>query len=182
MGGKFDDIFDELGISKKGENSLLKNLLAIPPKEPRDVGVHTVGAKLFATEQIDTLYLPEDPSGNKYLLVIVDIGSRLCDCEPMKTRDAKTTTKSLEKIYKRGIVKRPKRIEVDDGTEFRGEFEKHFKKFCIILRKVPGRSRQQSVVETKNQQIGKILNAKMTAEELNNDETSKDWVDKWLHC
>lgn len=174
--GKFDDILDKLGIAKKGENSLVKNLTAIPPKEPRNMEPHTVGAQLFATEQLDTLYLPDD-NGFKYLLVIVDIGSRLCDAEPMKTHDTKATIKALEKIYKRGVVKRPKRLEVDDGTEFKGDFEKHFKKFFTILRKVAGRSRQQSVVEAKNQQFSKVLNAKMTAEEINNDVTSKDWVD-----
>jgi len=174
--GKYANIFNELGIIKHGENSLLKNLTETPPKEPRNVEPHTVGAKLFATEQLDTLYLPND-KGYKYLLVIVDVGSRLCDGEPMKTRDAKATVKALTKIFKRGIVKRPKRLEIDQGTEFKGEFDTHFKKFCSILRKVAGRSRQQSVVESKNQQLGKILNAKMTAEEINNDATSKEWVD-----
>jgi hypothetical protein len=173
---KFDDIYHELGlITNKGENSLLKNLTAVPPKEPRNMMPHTTASKIFATEQLDTLYLPQDGQ-YKYLLVIVDIASRICDCEPMKNRDAPTTVKALEKIFKRGIVKRPKRLEVDSGSEFKGAFETHFRKFCKIVRKLSGRSRQQSVVENKNQQIGKIVNAKMTAEEINNDVTSKDWV------
>jgi hypothetical protein len=95
----------------------------------------------------------------------------------MKDRSTKTTIKTLEKIFKRGILKRPKRLEVDSGSEFKGGFEDHFKKFLKIYRKLSGRSRQQSVVESKNQQIGKIVNAKMTAEEINNDETSREWVE-----
>ena len=174
---KIDKIYEKLGIlSNKNEDSLLKNLTKKPKKEPRNMMPHTMASKMYSTEQIDTLYLPND-NGYKYLLVIVDIASRKCDCEPMKTRDAKTAKISLEKIFKRGILKRPKRLEVDSGTEFKGEFEKHFKKFCKIFKKEIGRHRQQSVVEYKNQQIGKILNARMTAEEINNDNTSRHWVD-----
>ena len=175
--GKFDKIYEKLGIlSNKDENSLLKNLTRKPKKEPRNVIPYSIASKMYSTEQIDTLYLPND-RGYKYLLVIVDIATRKCDCEPMKTRDAKTAMKALETIFKRGILKRPKRLEVDSGSEFKGEFEKHFKKFCKIFRKEIGRHRQQSVVEYKNQQIGKILNARMTAEEINNDNTSRHWVD-----
>ena len=54
--GKYADIFNELGIIKHGENSLLKNLTETPPKEPRNVEPHTVGAKLFATEQLAPKY------------------------------------------------------------------------------------------------------------------------------
>jgi hypothetical protein len=150
--------------------------LKLPPKETKDVMPHTIASKIYATEQIDTLYMPHDKDF-KYILVIVDVASRLCDAEAMKARDALTTTKALERIYKRGIVKKPLRLEVDSGSEFKGHFEKHFKKFFTILRKEAGRHRQQSLVETKNQQLGKILNARMTAEEINNDATSRNWVD-----
>ena len=173
--GKFDDIYEELGIAKKNENSMVKNLLKVPPKEKKNIQPHTVASKIFASEQLDTLYLPDD-DGYKYLLVIVDIATRKCDAEPMKKRDAKTTINALEKIFKRKVIKPPKRLEVDSGSEFKGDFEKHFKKFFEIFRKETGRHRQQSVVESKNQQIGKIINAKMTADEVNNDEVSREWV------
>ncbi len=174
---KLSEIYHELGLTtKKDENNILNNLTKAPPKEKKDVMPHTTSSKIYATEQIDTLYMPTD-DGYKYILVIVDIATRLFDAEPMKTRDAKTTIKSLDKIFKRGIIKKPSRLEVDAGTEFQGDFEKHFKKFFKILRKEAGRHRQQSVVETKNQQLGKILNARMTAEEINNDATSRNWVD-----
>jgi hypothetical protein len=174
---KLKQIYQELGITKDiKENNVLNNLTKTPPKEGRDIMPHTMASVAFSTEQVDTLYFAND-NGFKYILVIVDVATRLCDAQPMKTRDAKTTVKALEKIFKRGIVKRPKRLEVDQGTEFKGDFDKHFKKFFKILRKEAGRHRQQSVVETKNQQIGKILNARMTAEEINNDATSRNWVD-----
>jgi hypothetical protein len=177
MSNKFKSIYAELGLLRDvNENSILTNLTKNPKKEPKKITPHTTASVAFATEQVDTLYLPED-DGYKYLLVVVDVATRMCDAEPMKTRDAKTTKNTLTKIYKRGIVKKPMRIEVDDGTEFKGDFEAHFKKFFKILRKMTGRHRQQSLVETKNQQIGKILNQRMLAEEINNDDTSKNWTD-----
>jgi hypothetical protein len=175
--GKLDDILREINVStNKGENSLLNNLLKTPVKEKTKTMAHTTASKIWAREQIDTLYLPND-EGYKYLLVVVDIATRKADAEPMKTRDSNTTVKALTKIFKRGIVKQPITIEVDDGTEFKGEFSKHFKRILNVLVKVSGRHRQQSVVETKNQQIQKVLNARMTAEEINNDDTSRSWVD-----
>lgn len=170
-------ILKELGLlENKKENNVLNNLTKIPRKEPKSVQPHTMASKMFSVEQLDTLYLPND-NGYKYALVIVDIATRKCDGEPMKTRDAKTTVKTLEKIFKRGIIKRPKYLEVDDGQEFKGEFEKHFKKVLELIRKMTGRHRQQSVVEAKNHILGTVLNKRMLAEEINNDETSRNWVD-----
>ena len=135
----YNKIYTELGIlENKNDNSLLNNLTKIPPKEPRDVMPHTSASKIFATEQIDTLYMPND-HGYKYILVVVDIATRKMDAEPMKQRDNNSIIKALTEMFKRKIIKKPLRMEVDDGTEFKGEFEKHYKKFFQVLRKMSGR-------------------------------------------
>jgi hypothetical protein len=69
------------------------------------------------------------------------------------------------------------RLEVDLGSEFKGDFKTYFERLLDIVVKVAGRHRQQSVVETKNYQIGKILNTRMLAEEINNNVDSRSWVD-----
>ena len=75
----YNKIYAELGIlGDKNENSLLNNLTKIPPKEPREVMPHTSASKIFATEQLDTLYMPND-HGYKYILVVVDIATRKMD-------------------------------------------------------------------------------------------------------
>ena len=177
MASKFKNILKELNIlGNTNENSQLLNLTKTPPKEPKNITPHTTASKPFATEQADLLYLPDD-NGYKYLLVVVDIATRLTDAEPLKSRSSLVVRNALKKIFQRQIVKQPKRIEVDAGSEFRDEFEKYWSKYLTVLRKIAGRHRQQSVVETKNQQIGKILNARMTAEEINNNEVSRSWVD-----
>lgn len=49
--------------------------------------------------QIDTLYLPTDKSGYKYLLVCIDIGSGLTDVRAMKNLNGETSLKCLKNIY-----------------------------------------------------------------------------------
>jgi hypothetical protein len=99
------------------------------------------------------------------------------DAEPMKNKEAETTKKALEKIFKRKILKRPLRLEVDEGTEFKGAFKAFYDKVLEIRTKVAGRHRQQAVVETKNQVIGKIINQKLLADEIATGETATHWTE-----
>jgi hypothetical protein len=163
-------------LSNERENSLVKNLTRQPLKEPRDVMPHTTAPIANAVQQADLLHLPND-DGYKYLLVVVDIATRRTDAEPLKTKESSEVQKALQKIYKRKILKQPLRLEVDPGKEFQGAFKRYFDKLLEIVTKIVGRHRQQSVVETKNFQIGKILNTRMLVEEMNNNETSRSWVD-----
>jgi hypothetical protein len=171
-------ILKELKILRhEKENSVVKNLLKTPTKEPRDIMPHTNAPIENASHQVDLLFLPDD-DGYKYLLVVVDIATRKVDAEPLKTKQAKDATKAMEKIYKRGILKTPLRLEVDSGKEFLGEFSKYFSRMLDVVKKIVGRHRQQSVVETKNFQIGKILNTRMLVEEINNKGVvSRSWRD-----
>jgi len=172
-------ILQQLGVTPQNAeraDTLLHNLTKLPPKVSANVVPHTYASKAWATEQADLLHLPDD-DGYKYLLVVVDIATRKCDAEPLKTRDSKTVKKGLIKIFKRKIIHQPSRLEVDDGSEFKGDFAQYFSKLLEIQVKEPGRHRQQSVVESKNHIIGDVLNKRMLAEEINNHEESKSWVD-----
>jgi len=127
--------------------------------------------------QADILYMPND-SGYKYGLTVVDTGSRLTDCEPMKERTAKNTLEALKTIYKRGLLKIPQlSLEVDNGSEFKGVFSKYFKDKNINIRVAQtGRSRQQGLVESRNGTIATILLKRMIAEELITKEKSIEWI------
>ena len=59
--------------------------------------------------------------GVRYLLVAVDCLSCYLQVEPLKTKYAKETTEAFKKMIK---TKQPKKVWVDKGTEFKGEFEK----------------------------------------------------------
>ena len=68
--------------------------------------------------------LPKDNNGVKYLLVPQDLFDRTVDAKGMKTKDSKETVKTFSKMITK--KNRPKKIWVDQGTDFAGEF----KKFC----------------------------------------------------
>lgn len=171
-------ILTELKILKEEkENSLVKNLIKAPIKEPNSVMPHTNAPIENAVQQADLLFLPND-DGYKYLLVVVDIATRKVDAEALKSKESKEVKKAMERIYRRGILKTPLRLEVDAGNEFEGQFKAYFNPMLDLVKKIVGRHRQQSVVETKNYQIGKILNTRMLVEEINNKGiVSRSWRD-----
>ena len=113
-----------------------------------------------------------------YGLTVVDTGSRLTDCEPIKDKKSLTVLNAIKKIYDRGIIKIPEiSLEVDSGSEFKGVFAKYFKDKNINIRIAQtGRSRQQGLVESRNGSIASILLKRMVAEELLTKEKSIEWV------
>ena len=63
------------------------------------------------------------------MLVAVNCLSYYLRVEPLKTKYDKETTEAFKKMTK---TKQPKKVWVDRGTEFKGEFEKLFIKREII--------------------------------------------------
>ena len=59
--------------------------------------------------------------GVKYLLVAVDVLSRYLRVEPLVSKDAAETVKAFKKMIRN---KRPEKLWVDKGTEFKGVFKK----------------------------------------------------------
>ena len=55
------------------------------------------------THQADLLYLPTDKNGDRYLLVVIDIGSGIMDARALKVRDGATVLKAFQDIYKKRI-------------------------------------------------------------------------------
>ena len=68
--------------------------------------------------------LSKDNNGVKYLLVRQDLFDRTIDAKGMKTKESKETDKTFSKMITK--KNRSKKIWIDQGTEFAGEF----KKFC----------------------------------------------------
>ena len=158
------------------EKQELENLFKKPKRDTKINEPHFQLIKHNYVDQADILYLPND-NGYKYLLVVVDIGSRLTDAEPLGERSALRVKEAFEKIYARDILKIPNTIEVDSGSEFKGEVKKYFDDNNIRIKVAkPGRHRQMGLVERRNQIIGKLLFKKMTAEELLTNKVSKKWV------
>ena len=151
--------------------------------------------------QMDLLFLPEDRSkvdrkeanfddgntqkkskktiqkGNKYLLVITDIGSGAVDARPLKSKDGDVVLKKTLEVYKSGkYLKQPKYIHIDAGTEF-SLLKEHFLSKKVGVRVAStGRHSQQSVVEAMNKVIGGTILELQLHNELNSGEVERDWT------
>jgi hypothetical protein len=64
-------------------------------------------------QQIDVLHLPTD-RGYKYLLTAIDVSNSMCDAEPMKNMNEETLLNSLNNIYRRKILEKPKILQADN--------------------------------------------------------------------
>ena len=163
-------------LKKHNDNiELVKQLTLIPKKE-------TVMPKLQVFEEnyldiADLLFMPTGAFGYKYILVIVDAHTKKCDAEPIKNKLSSSVAKAMDKIYKRNIIKKPKILGVDNGTEFKDEVKNYTDKNDIVLKVGhTNRHRQQSLVEAKNKIIGSNLLNLLNHKELDTGKYSKDWT------
>ena len=127
----------------------------------------------------DLLFLPKTKSGYKYLLVVVDLVTRAFDIEPLKTKEANETLKALMSIFKRKYLKKPKAtLRTDNGTEFKGVFDKYLKDNKIFhALSSPYRHSQLSVVESLNKQLGRIFIGYLNAVEDKTQHQYNEWDD-----
>ncbi|GAM23099.1 hypothetical protein SAMD00019534_062740 [Acytostelium subglobosum LB1] len=176
-----DEYYKTFGLKPVNKDYLDKQelyKLYLQPK--KDKGLNMPHYQVFETglkQQADLLFLPDD-DGFKYALVVVDLGNRLTDAEPLKNISSAAVKQAFETIYKRGILVMPKQIQTDPGGEFEGETKKYFKDKGVFLRYgVPGRHRMQAMVEARNKTLGTVLMKRMTAQEMLTGETSKHWVE-----
>ena len=133
---------------------LIRRLTQPPKKDKGQNQTYFFNPTKNHTHQADLLSLPND-KGFKYLLVVIDISTKLVDAQPLRQKTAQTVLNAMKKIYERGTLKLPKRIEVDDGGEFKSIFHEYFEdKDTYIRRGKPGRHKMQAYVERANQNLG----------------------------
>jgi hypothetical protein len=133
---------------------MARNLMKVPKKDKGDNMPTIYNPFPNTVHQADLLTLPTD-KGFKYLLVVVDVSTHKLDAEPLKKKTNDKVLDGFIKIYSRKILKLPKRLEVDSGSEFKGVVNQYFKNNEIAVRRgKPGRHRQQAMVERYNQIIG----------------------------
>ena len=131
-----DTYYEDYGITSVDKEFLDKQELANlykKPKKTKRINVPKTQVLIDGfSQQADLLFLPND-KGYKYALVVVDLGSRLLDAVPLKNKSAKDTIEGFKTIYKRKIINKPKVIEVDPGTEFKGAFVKWAEDNDIVI-------------------------------------------------
>jgi len=176
--------YSTFGVGKKQnakkdlKDEKLFNLYQLPKKDKGLNQPHITNFKPWHTQQADILFMPED-DGYKYALVVVDIHTRICDAEPLKSKSADVVKKAFETIYKRKIMKKmPEVMRTDSGSEFKGEVAQYFKSNGVVLSyALPARHRQVAMVEHRNGVIAEALFKRMNAQELLTGEESVEWVE-----
>ena len=158
--------------------NIVEELFKKPKKDKGENATHFHTYLPNQVHQADLLFLPDD-DGFKYALVVVDIGTRKTDAEPIKDKSNDTVLKAFQKIYKRSVLKLPKQLEVDSGTEFKGTVKQYFESQGVKVRVgKPHRHRQLGMVERRNQIIGRALFKRMIEEELLTGHPSNQWTDE----
>jgi hypothetical protein len=129
---------------------------------------------------MDLLVMPITKKKNRYILVVVDLASHEFDIEPLKTKTPTEVLSAFKKMVKRKILSIPESsISTDSGTEFKGVFDKFLKENKVFHKKtVPGRHSQNSMVESLNRVIARILNGYMNKKEEETGEPYNEWDDK----
>lgn len=161
--------------------TLVKNLMKIPKKDSKinTPSRHSMFIEKGYIHQADLLFLPRDPNGAKYALVVVDLGSGQCDAEPLKTKKQGEVLDAFKTIYSRNYLDTPKALlQVDSGTEFKGSVERWFSSQNVMIRRgLPDRHRQQANVEAYNGTIARGIFYALHEKELKTHRTETAWVE-----
>ena len=121
--------------------------------------------------------VPDASDGYQYALVVVDIHDKKCDAVPLKERTSEAVLEGFKKLYAQGILEKPKlQLEVDPGKEFSNL--KGYFKGVHIRQGLTNRHRQQSLVEFKNQIIGKLIHQLQAIDELKTGQINTSWVEE----
>jgi hypothetical protein len=128
----------------------------------------------------DILMLPESKkTKNRYCLVVTDLATNAFDIEGMPNKEATTTLKAMEKMFKRKHIKKPEAsITTDGGNEFKSEFQNYmFENSILHKTAAKGRHTQNANVENLNRTLGRIFNLYMNGVEEKTGKVYTNWDD-----
>lgn len=154
-----------LDLSYPNRRELSRKLFEKGPPPKKELQSHY---QVFEPEfvwQVDLKFVP--PNANKelnYIMVGVDLSTRLCDAVPLAGRTMEdAATAGINRLLVRNKInpdgKLPKLIVTDSGSEFGRQFTELLNSLGIKHRKTqPGRKQQTAIVEYINGLIGYALN------------------------
>ena len=173
------------GLSvKKVKTWLAKQALwqvHIPPPKKID-HPHFYVTNVNQIHQADLLYLPHDKVYQniyKYTLQVIDVASRFKASRPLKTKKASEVADMLKDVYRKGSLKYPKELHVDNGTEFKADVLKLMKEHDVKVISATTKYHHNftAFVERFNKTLGERLFKAQDIQELQNPtKDSKIWV------
>ena len=122
--------------------------------------------------QIDVLYMLHnvfEGKTYKYILTGIDVASSDKFVRPLKTKKSTELAFVLESVYKKGgVLKYPREIKCDNGSEFKGEVTKLLEKHNVEIRRATTKYKHThtAFVEAFNKEFAKLLFKPMDAPEL----------------
>ena len=151
-----------------------------PPKKIDHPHFYVTGVNQM--HQADLLYLPHDKVYQniyKYTLQVVDVASRYKVSRPLKTKRASEVAEMFKDIYKKGPLRYPQELHVDNGSEFKADVLKLMKEKDVKVISVTTKYHHNftAFVERFNKTLGERLFKAQDAQELQNPtKDSKIWV------
>ena len=123
---------------------------------------------IFDNLSIDTVYMPENTRGQKYLIVIIDSFSRYTGVYPVADLTAQGAMEVLLKwISDFGI---PSHLCCDNGSQFRGIFEELLDLLSVNHYTIQAYSHQENgIVERANKEVLTVLRCLVLEKRLRND-------------
>ena len=173
----FAKLNKNLKVTKdEDENNELVNLMKKPSKERVVPKIRNFRKNNY--HQADTLYLSKD-GAYSYVLVVVDTTTRQADARAMKGRSAGNILSALMSIWNGSVLDRPKVLETDPGTEFKGAVDVYLRRRDVSVKHKVGRTnrhRQAALAEYMNYVIGRTVGTKQNKKEMETGERSAKWV------
>lgn len=148
-------------------DKFVNRLYRPPPKDNRVNMPKRTSDVPFFNQQADILYLPND-KGFKYALVVADIHTGLIDATPLRHKSTVAVANAFEKIYdNHKILKLPKIISLDRGSEFKNKVKRYFNDKNIIVKYADvGRHRQLANVEAMNGELARYIFRRQLKKEI----------------
>ena len=143
---------------------------------------HFYVTKVNQIHQADLLYLPHNKVYNntyKYVLNVIDIASGYKVSRPLRTKKAGEVAEMFQDIYKKGPLKWPKELHVDNGTEFKSNLDKLMQEHSVKVKRVTTKYHHKftAFVENFNKTLAEKLFKIQDVQELNDSsKNSKTWV------
>jgi hypothetical protein len=126
----------------------------------------------------DLVTLPTTKKGFRLLLTVTDLANDDFDMEPLKNKTPQDIVKAFKIIEKRQYLGMPMNLTTDNGTEFKGQFEKYLDDNDVYHRvTMPYRHIQTANIENLNRQIVRLLFGYMNKKEISSGRDYNEWTD-----
>ena len=106
--------------------------------------------EIWQADLVDVSNIQNHNYNNKYILTCIDIFSKFAWAVILKDKSSKEVLKAFQKIFEKG--RKPKKIHVDEGNEFKGDVSKYMNKLGINIYNTNSKMKA-SIVERFNRTI-----------------------------